>query len=173
MHAQSLQSYLSLCNTMDCSPPVSSIHGILQARILQWVATPSSKGSSQTRDPIPVSCTSGRYFTHWARWEAHSHPAVILKNSGFSNKTCYNLSSIPWFSLFSQVQMASAVYLNPVSIFKYFTREHFLAKLILVLYPYPCTYALILSKRVLWKTLLNPNDLLVYSLEIKKLVFPH
>ena len=37
---------LTLCNLMDCSPPDSSVHGILQARILEWVATPSSRGSS-------------------------------------------------------------------------------------------------------------------------------
>ena len=105
---------------------------------------------------------------------SHSHPAAILKNSVFSNKTCHNLSSILWYSLFSQVQIPSAVYLKPVSIFKDLTREHFLAKLILILYPHPCTYALILSKRVLWKTpILNPNDLFVNSLETKKLVFPH
>ena len=49
-----------------------------------------------------------------------SHPAAIFKNSVFSNKTCYSLSSILWYSLFSQVQMPSAVYLKPVSIFKDF-----------------------------------------------------
>ena len=38
MHAQSLQSCLTLCNPMDCSPPGSSVHGVLQARILEWVA---------------------------------------------------------------------------------------------------------------------------------------
>ena len=40
MHAQSLQSCLTLCDPMDCSPPGSSVHGILQARILEWVASP-------------------------------------------------------------------------------------------------------------------------------------
>ena len=40
MHAKSLQSYLTLCDPMDCSPPGSSAHGILQARILEWVAMP-------------------------------------------------------------------------------------------------------------------------------------
>ena len=44
--AQSLQSCLTLCNPMDCSPPGSSVCGILQARILEWVAMPSSKESS-------------------------------------------------------------------------------------------------------------------------------
>ena len=47
MCAKSLQLCLTLCDSMDCSPPGSSIHGILQAKILQWVAISSSKGSSQ------------------------------------------------------------------------------------------------------------------------------
>ena len=45
-------SRLAVCNCMDCSPPGSSVHGILQARILEWVAIPFSKGSSQPRDQI-------------------------------------------------------------------------------------------------------------------------
>ena len=44
--AKSLQSCLTLCDPMDCSPPGSSVHGILQARILEWVAMPSFRGSS-------------------------------------------------------------------------------------------------------------------------------
>ena len=44
--AESLQLSLTLCDPMDCSPLASSVHGILQARILEWVAIPSSKGSS-------------------------------------------------------------------------------------------------------------------------------
>ena len=47
---ESLQSCPTLCNPMDHSPPGSSVHGILQARILEWVAMPSSRGSSQPRD---------------------------------------------------------------------------------------------------------------------------
>ena len=50
MCAKSLQSCWTLCDTMDCSPPGSSIHGILQARILQWVAVPSYRGSSLLRE---------------------------------------------------------------------------------------------------------------------------
>ena len=48
--AQQLQSCPTLGNLEDCSPPGSSVHGILQARILEWVAIPSSRGSSQPRD---------------------------------------------------------------------------------------------------------------------------
>ena len=56
------QSYTTLCYPMDYSPPGSSLHGILQARILEWVAIPFSRGSSQTRDQIQVSCVRGRFF---------------------------------------------------------------------------------------------------------------
>ena len=50
MPAQSLQSCVTLCDHMDCSPPGSSVHGILQASILEWVAMPFSRGSSWPRD---------------------------------------------------------------------------------------------------------------------------
>ena len=49
-HAKLLQLCLTLCDPMDCSPPDSSVHGILQARILKWVAISSSRVSSQPRD---------------------------------------------------------------------------------------------------------------------------
>ena len=58
-----IQSYLTLCDPMDCSPPGSSVHRILQARILEWVAIPFSRGSSQPRDRTQVSCIAGRFFT--------------------------------------------------------------------------------------------------------------
>ena len=51
---------------IDCSLPGSSVHGILQARILEWVAIPSSKGSSWVRDQTLISCIAGRFFTIWA-----------------------------------------------------------------------------------------------------------
>ena len=55
----------TLCNTMDCSPPGSTIHGILQARILEWVAIPFSRGSSQPRNRNHVSHIAGRFSTIW------------------------------------------------------------------------------------------------------------
>ena len=57
------QLCLTLCNPMDCSPPGSFVHGILQARILEWVAIPFSRGSSQPRDQNQVSHIAGRVFT--------------------------------------------------------------------------------------------------------------
>ena len=56
------QSCLTLCNPMDCSPQDSSVHGILQLRILERVAIPFSRGSSQPRDQILVSFIAGRFF---------------------------------------------------------------------------------------------------------------
>ena len=61
------QSCPALCNPMGYGPPGSSVHGILQARILEWVAIPFSSGFSQPGDQIWVSCTAGRFFTVWAR----------------------------------------------------------------------------------------------------------
>ena len=52
------QSCLTLCDRMDCSPPGSSVHGILQTRILEWVAMLSFRGSSQPRDRTRISCVS-------------------------------------------------------------------------------------------------------------------
>ena len=65
------QSCPALCDLMDCSPPGSSVHGILQARILESVAVPSSRGSSRPRDRTWVSCIAGRFLTSWATREAH------------------------------------------------------------------------------------------------------
>ena len=64
------QSCLTLCNPMDCSPPGSSVHGILQARILELVAISLSRGSSQPKDQTQVSCIAGRFYTIWATREA-------------------------------------------------------------------------------------------------------
>ena len=66
------ESHSTLWDPMECSPSGPSVHGILQARILQWVAMSSSRGSSQPRDWIRVSSTASRFFTIWATWEAHS-----------------------------------------------------------------------------------------------------
>ena len=65
------QSCPTLCDPMDCSPPGSSVHGILYAKILEWVVMPSSRGSSQLRDRTQVSHIAGEFFTDWATTEAH------------------------------------------------------------------------------------------------------
>ena len=54
---------VTLCDPMDCSPPGASVHAILQARILEWGALPSSRGSSQSRDGTHIS-----YISYIGRW---------------------------------------------------------------------------------------------------------
>ena len=66
MYEKLLQLCLPLCGPMEHSLPGSSVHGILQARRVEWVATPYSRGSSQTGDQTSVfcnSCTAGGFFT--------------------------------------------------------------------------------------------------------------
>ena len=77
------QSCPTVCNPMDYSPPGSSVHGILQARIPEWVAMPSSRGSSQPRDWIQVSSIGGRFFILWATREAS--PKICLQLIHHSN----------------------------------------------------------------------------------------
>ena len=82
------QSCLTLCNPMNCSLPGSSVHGILQARILKWVAIPFSKGSSWPRDQTWVSYNAGRFFTVWATREAPEkrfQDAISPSKTGPSN----------------------------------------------------------------------------------------
>ena len=96
VHAKSLQSSTALCNTMDYSLPGSSVHGILQARILERVAMPSSRGSSRPRDRTQVSCVScpGRQvLTTSAAWEAHSNL------SKFTGLVTSRVRLLMWFFL--------------------------------------------------------------------------
>ena len=60
MHAKWLQSCPTLCDPVDCSLPDSSVYGVLQARILEWVAISFSKGSFWPRDQIYISCIGKR-----------------------------------------------------------------------------------------------------------------
>ena len=57
------QSYITLCHPIDCSPPGSSVDGIFQAGILEWVAISFSRGSSWCKDRTRISCTAGGFFT--------------------------------------------------------------------------------------------------------------
>ena len=71
---------------MDCSPPGSSVHGILQARILEWVSISFSRRSSQPRDWTRVSRIVGRCFTIWATREVH----WLLRASSVGKKSTCN-----------------------------------------------------------------------------------
>ena len=71
------QSCLTLCDPMGCSPSGSSVHGISQARILEWIAISFSRGSFWPKDQILVSCLGGRFFTIWATGEVLYTPLFL------------------------------------------------------------------------------------------------
>ena len=77
------QSCPTLCDPMDCSPPGSSIHGIFQARGLEWVAISFSRGSSWPRDRTQASriVIAGRRFTGWATRQVQMSPGLVIKLS--------------------------------------------------------------------------------------------
>ena len=86
----------TFCNPMACGPSGSSVCGILQARILQWVAISFCRGSSRPRDQTRVSCIAGRFFTVWATREDplmvapgsyHYNPHLKIRGAGLTNVT--------------------------------------------------------------------------------------
>ena len=77
-HSFGAQSCLTPCDPTNCSPPGSSVHGILQASILQQVAIPFSKGSSWPRDQTWVSCITWKFFSIWA---TRKDPAFVAKKA--------------------------------------------------------------------------------------------
>ena len=123
------QSFPTLSDPKDCSPPGSSVHGVLQARTLEWVAISCSRGSSQPRDQTQVSGTAGRLFTIWATREAHClHQTSFLdgfsKTQGpFQSQRLCPPVSLPkmtflyeWYILFS-LDLNATTYLNQDHIF--------------------------------------------------------
>ena len=88
---ESLQSCPTLCDPMECSPPGSSVHGILQARILEWDALPASKGSSQPRDRthIPyMSCISRWVLYHLGQMSKHGLHSFRFHIRNFPTNSC-------------------------------------------------------------------------------------
>ena len=94
---------LTVCDPMDCSPPVSSVCGILKARTLEWVAISSFRGSSWPTGWMCISfisCISRWSLYHWASWEAHTYTYIQLQTptnaeAQFSIKQCFLNINIP------------------------------------------------------------------------------
>ena len=96
------QSCLTVYKTMDCSPPDSSVREILQARILEWIAIPFSRGSSWPRDRTWISHIAGRFFTIWtinsvqfggsvmssSWWLQHTRPLCPSPTPGAYSNPC-------------------------------------------------------------------------------------
>ena len=80
----------TLYKPMNCSPPGSSVHGILQVRILEWVAMPSSRGSSWSRDRTHVSYISCKFFSTSVTWEAQNRVWHLI-----NTRTCLLMGPLP------------------------------------------------------------------------------
>ena len=78
----------TLCDPMDCSPPGSSVHGILRVRIPEWVAISYSRGSSRPRDWTWISCIAGRFFTVLAHNFAGQR-AILCSGSHLGKLGCW------------------------------------------------------------------------------------
>ena len=92
----------TICNPMNYSPPGFSVHGILQARILEWVVLPFSRGSSPPKDRNWVSCIASRFFIIWAIWEAryilYCHKLIFPPETSSSNGL--------WGQLYTPINLA-------------------------------------------------------------------
>ena len=86
------QSCPALCDTVDCI-----VHGILQARILEWVAYPFSSGSSPPRNRTGVSCIAGGFFTNWVIRETRKTHILFFFNCNAVNP-CYSQTVYLWFA---------------------------------------------------------------------------
>ena len=122
-----------LCDPMDCSLPGSSVHGILQARTLEWVAISFSRGSSWPRDQTQVSRIGGRCFNLWATREAHkaslgpnkADGMIFIRRVLFFNsqaQTSHSSVTLNWHWIyfpmrvvFSEVSSSSSVLLAQTS----------------------------------------------------------
>ena len=89
------QSCPTLCNPTDYSPPGSSVHGILQKRVLEQVAIPSSRGPTQPRDRNQVSCIAGKFFTIWTTRKPNY--------MGFKTQLIYHLLCETFFNISEKI----------------------------------------------------------------------
>ena len=115
------QSCLTVCNPMDCSLPDSSVHGILQARILEWVAIPSSRWSSQLRDWTQVSYFTGRFFIIWAIREPSELCSIACAHWSL-RKAFLSLLAILWNSAFKWVCLPFLICLSLIFFSQLFVR---------------------------------------------------
>ena len=119
MQAQSLQLCLIVYDAMDCSLPGSSVHGILQARILEWIAIPSSRGSSKPRDQIHIS-----YVSFIGRWVIYHQRHLEALEQAYQNIKIQNkLHSLSVVFQFICETLKNNTVSNCVIIFTYKARN--------------------------------------------------
>ena len=101
LRAKLLQSCLTLCDPMDCSPLGTSVHRILQARIVKWVVIPFSRGSSWPRNQTCVSCIGRWILYHWTTREAPLGLMILCHNDWCFCSHTLCLNPFVFLSLFN------------------------------------------------------------------------
>ena len=108
-----IQSCPTLCDSMDCSLPGCSVHWIFPARILEWVAISSSRGSSQFRDQTHASCLCRQILYYWATREAQFH-FTYVKNETLRNLIMFFRAGERWGYLERSIRrMSGKLFLSP------------------------------------------------------------
>ena len=123
-----------LCDSVDCSPPGSSIHGILQARVLRWVSIPFSRGSSQSRDWTQVSRIVGRRFNLWATREAPNMMNISRRREGQRRLACHS----PWG--YKESETTEQLHTKPLTVWITINCGKFWKRWYLVFWKYQTTW---------------------------------
>ena len=110
------QSCPTLCDPTDYSLPGFSVSGILQARILEWIAIPFSRGSSQPREQTWVSCIAGRFFTVWTTGKT---------NQGSNPNPLHWKHRVFFFFFFTMIKVFTFIYLFIFISWRLITSQHF------------------------------------------------
>ena len=108
------QLCLTLCDPLDCSPPGSSVHGIFQIRLLEWVAISFSGGSSEPRDWPCISCMKGGLFTHWAIGEASCGHWPFVYH--LWRNICQVFGPFIWVVCFVVLSLRTSLYIQDVNL---------------------------------------------------------
>ena len=128
VHAKSLQLCPTICDPMDCSPPGSSVHGILQARILEWVANAFSRKSSQPSDQTSVSyvsCTGSEILYHYCYLGSPSKWCISIIFSIINSLTQGEKSFLLWVNS-SELGETTCIAVSIKYFFKdFFDVDHF------------------------------------------------
>ena len=161
----------TLCNPIDCSPPGSSVHGIFQARILEWVVMPFSRVSSWPRGQTQVSCIVRRFFTIWATREAQiTHAATAAKSLQSCPTLCDPIDGSPPGSPVSgilQARMLEWVAISFSNAWKWKLKVKSLSRVRLLATPWTATHqapmSMGFSRQENWRGVPLPSPQITHS----------
>ena len=140
LHVLVAQPCPTLCYPIDSSPPGSSVHGIPQARILEGIAIPFSRGSSQPRNQTWVSCIAGRFCTIWATRKTQKILEWVAMLSSWGSSRARDWTCVSYIYLHWQAgSLPLAPPGKPQSCMKWKSKCHLLSRVQLLATPWTVT----------------------------------